>query len=153
MNEGVWKWNQAEILRYLGCKGQPVPENVEFLIEECKRELEQCAAPRAVWREFPLELEGDEIRIGAITARSRSLGRNLKDCTGALLFAATLGSQVDIMLHRYGKLQLCPDIIPIINQVFPNCFRRYIAGQGCFQSLDKFVFTHSFSFCFNLPVL
>ena len=48
MNEGVWKWNQAEILRYLGCKGQPVPENVEFLIEECKRELEQCAAPRAV---------------------------------------------------------------------------------------------------------
>lgn len=45
MNEGVWKWNQAEILRYLGCKGQPVPENVEFLIEECKRELEQCAAP------------------------------------------------------------------------------------------------------------
>ena len=111
MNEGVWKWNQAEILRYLGCKGQPVPENVEFLIEECKRELEQCAAPRAVWREFPLELEGDEIRIGAITARSRSLGRNLKDCTGALLFAATLGSQVDIMLHRYGKLQMSKAVV------------------------------------------
>lgn len=111
MNEGVWKWNQAEILRYLGCKGQPVPENVEFLIEECKRELEQCAAPRAVWREFPLELEGDEIRIGAITARSCSLGRNLKDCTGALLFAATLGSQVDIMLHRYGKLQMSKAVV------------------------------------------
>ena len=72
MEPFVWKWNQAEVLRYLGCKGQPVPENVELLIEECKRELEQCAVPRAVWREFPLELVGDEIRIGTITARSRS---------------------------------------------------------------------------------
>ena len=111
MEPFVWKWNQAEVLRYLGCKGQPVPENVELLIEECKRELEQCAVPRAVWREFPLELVGDEIRIGTITARSRSLGRNLKDCTGVLLFAATLGSQVDVMLHRYGKLQMSKAVV------------------------------------------
>ncbi len=40
-------WNDREILRYLGMQGQPVPDSVRELIEECKREREQRAAPRA----------------------------------------------------------------------------------------------------------
>ena len=43
-------WNEKEILRYLGHRGQEIPENVDELIEDCMRELEQAAAARSVWR-------------------------------------------------------------------------------------------------------
>lgn len=109
--EGKWNWNQKELLRYLGCKNAEIPEHLSLLIEECKRELEQCAEARAVWREFPLIKNENEIQIGSIQTVSKSLGRNLSDCSSVILFGATLGTKVDVMLHRYGKLQMSKAVV------------------------------------------
>lgn len=111
MTEKTVHWNQKEILRYLGCQGERAPEPVEELIESCKQELLCAAAPRAVWREYPLAIREHEIDMTCLVTRSRNLERCLKDCEKVILFAATLGSQVDVLLHRYGKLQMSKAVV------------------------------------------
>lgn len=106
-----WNWNDRELLRYLGHHGQEIPENVEQLIETCKRELEQTAVPRVIWREYPLCIRDQEIDLTCFTTKSRSLERNLKDCERVLLFAATLGSRVDMLLQRYSRLQVSKAVV------------------------------------------
>lgn len=105
------EWNEREILRYLGHRGQEIPENVEELIKECERELEQAASPRAMWKEYPLTIEDHVLDMGFLQTRSRSLERNLRDCERVILFAATLGSQVDVLLHRYNIIQMSKAVV------------------------------------------
>lgn len=100
----AWDWNDRELLRYLGHHGQEIPENVEAVIGECKRELELAAVPKAYWREYPLPTGNHELG-------SRSLERNLKDCEAVLLFAATLGSRVDVLLQRYSRIQVSKAVV------------------------------------------
>lgn len=107
----MFHWNEREILRYLGHHGQVVEDNVERLIAECRQELEQAATPRSIWREYPLQIQEHEINMTCLRTRSRSLERNLKDCEEILLFGATLGSQVDMLLQRYGKLQMSKAVV------------------------------------------
>lgn len=106
-----YNWNEKEILRYLGHRGQEVPDNVEQLITECKLELERDAAPRAVWREYPLSIRGHVLDMTCLQTESKSLERNLKDCERILLFGATLGSQVDVLLQRYGRIQMSKAVV------------------------------------------
>lgn len=108
---GKYNWNEKEILRYLGHRGQEVPDNVEQLITECKLELERDAAPRAVWREYPLSIRGHVLDMTCLQTESKSLERNLKDCERILLFGATLGSQVDVLLQRYGRIQMSKAVV------------------------------------------
>ncbi len=107
----MFHWNEREILRYLGHRGQEIGGNVEQLIAECKDELEAAATPRNIWRSFPLKITDHEIDMACLQTRSRNLERNLKDCEEVLLFGATLGSQVDILLQRYGKLQVSKAVV------------------------------------------
>lgn len=107
----MFDWNDKEILRYLGHRGQAVEEPVRQLIEDCKQELEQTAVPRHIWRSYPLHISGQEIDMTCLQTTSRNLARNLKDCEEILLFGATLGSQVDVLLQRYGKLQMSKAVV------------------------------------------
>lgn len=105
------EWNEREILRYLGHRGQEIPENVEELIKECERELEQMASPRAMWKEYPLSIQDHVLDMGFLQMRSKSLERNLRDCERVILFAATLGSKVDVLLHRYNMIQMSKAVV------------------------------------------
>lgn len=108
---GTFDWNEREILRYLGHKGQEIPDNVEELIWECEQELERDASPRAIWREYPFSMNGHMLDMTCLQTESRSLERNLKDCERIILFAATLGSQVDVLLQRYGKIRMSKAVV------------------------------------------
>ena len=46
-----------------------------------------------------------------LQTQSKSLERNLKDCERVLLFAATLGSRVDVLLHRYNMIQMSKAVV------------------------------------------
>lgn len=108
----TFQWNDRELLRYLGCKNGIVPdENTKVLIAQCKQELEQVASPRVTWREYPLSIQDHVIDMTCFQTRSKSLERNLKDCEQILLFAATLGSQVDVLLHRYNMIQMSKAVV------------------------------------------
>ena len=109
---GTFHWNDRELLRYLGCKNGTVPDqNTADLIIQCKQELERAASPRVIWREYPLVIQEHRIDMGCLQTESKSLERNLKDCERVLLFAATLGSQVDVRLHRYNMIQMSKAVV------------------------------------------
>ena len=104
-------WDEREILRYLGHRGQEIPENVEQLIGECQRELEQAATARSVCVEYPLAIREHVIDMVFLQTKSRSLEKNLKDCGRILVFGATLGSRVDVLLKRYGQLSVSRAVV------------------------------------------
>lgn len=107
----MFNWNEREILRYLGHRGQEIPENVGQLMAECQRELERAAAPKSIWRSYPLRVTEAEIDASCFQTTSRNLARNLKDCDEIILFGATLGSQVDVLLMKYGKLSVSKAVV------------------------------------------
>lgn len=108
----IFHWNDRELLRYLGCKNGTVPDqNLTDLIAQCKQELEQAASPRVIWREYPLCIQDHSIDMTCLQTQSKSLERNLKDCERVLLFAATLGSRVDVLLHRYNMTQMSKAVV------------------------------------------
>ena len=108
----IFHWNDRELLRYLGCKNGTVPDqNLTDLIAQCKQELEQAASLRVIWREYPLCIQDHSIDMTCLQTQSKSLERNLKDCERVLLFAATLGSRVDVLLHRYNMIQMSKAVV------------------------------------------
>ena len=104
--------SRREILRYLGYGRQDADERVAEKIEECVSELESAAAPKSIYRVYPLKLLPDDmIDFTVFQAESRNLSKNLKDCSQVILFAATLGAKVDMLLHRYTKLEMSRAVI------------------------------------------
>lgn len=106
-----WEWKEREILRYLGHRGQQVPETLRELIRQCEAELERTAAPKAIWREYPLQVDGQCLDLTCFQVSSRNLAVNLKDCERVILFGATLGAGVDLLLQRYGRLQMSKALV------------------------------------------
>lgn len=104
--------SRREIRRYLGYGGNEGDETVNALIEECLKELTSAASPKSISRVYPLRLLPDDgIDFTVFQAKSRNLSRNLKDCEQVILFAATLGAGVDVLLHKYTKLQMSKAVI------------------------------------------
>ncbi len=100
-----------ETLRYLGYKNQAADGAVLTLVSQCWEELDRTASPRSFWREYPLTAAGDEIDTGVFQTRSSALGRNLRGCERILVFAASLGAGVDLLLQRYEKLQMSKAVV------------------------------------------
>lgn len=103
--------NEKETLRYLGFGRHEADEQTLLLIRECYGELEQEASPRHIYREFPLTVSGAELDLGCLRTTSKSLTRNLSECGGVILFAATLGSRVDVLLKKYTALQMSKAVV------------------------------------------
>lgn len=104
--------NTKEILRYLGYGRHEAKEQVLVLIEACVRELERAAVPKSIYKEYPLSFYGEEgIDCCAFQTCSKALKKNLKDCQSVLLFGATLGTGVDLLLHRYNRLEMSKAVV------------------------------------------
>lgn len=98
--------NRKEIYRYLGY-GNSVPDDMtKQSIEECIEEELQVIEPRHVYREYDLKMEGDLIKAGTVTFKSRNLTKNLLGCDKIILFAATLGNGPDRLMNKYQKLSI-----------------------------------------------
>lgn len=106
------EWNRKEIYRYLGY-GRVIPDDTVYgKVEEMITLLEKTAKPKSVWKVFPLDLSSEgEIDFSCFHTASRNLYKNLKGCTQAALFAATLGIEVDRMLQRYTRLEMTKAVI------------------------------------------
>ena len=85
--------DRATALRYMGAAGWEPDAASAALLDRAEERLLQTATPRAVWRILPraaISLEN----------RGRDLARHLQSCDRILLMAATLGSEVDMLLRR-----------------------------------------------------
>ena len=92
----------GEVCRYLGYRGGARPEGeAEAQVRACIQQVEQAAQPRAVSRLFPLtRLGGNKLALGPLEVESAALARNLLGCEQVVLFAATLGLEVDRLIAR-----------------------------------------------------
>ena len=98
---------RKEVIRYLGY-GQNIPDDkVMESINNCIKEVEAAAKPKNVYRRFDVFIsEDDVISVAGLTIESHNLAKNLRGCSEAVLFAATLGTDVDRLLNKALKLDI-----------------------------------------------
>ncbi len=91
--------NQNELRARLGC----LPESI-FLIPKCLNALNDCVSTRFVSRFCDIRRAENGIDLGFGEITSKDLIKNLGQCKRAAVFAVTLGSDVDRLLIKLGKL-------------------------------------------------
>lgn len=95
-------WDKREILRYAGVKGEV--SELDALLQECLDEIENKLAYRVCYREFSIAREENRLGLGFLTTNSADLMRNLSGCGSIVLFAATIGIEVDRLIARYATV-------------------------------------------------
>ena len=85
--------DSAEAARYLGVRGAADQELLDR-IGTLASVLMETARPRLVWRALPMNEENDYLIVG------QDLRTLLEGCTEIVLFAATLGSEAELLIRR-----------------------------------------------------
>ena len=101
--------NLKEVLRYAGAR-QSTPE-LEALILECLEEIRDKLTYKVCYAEFDIVFKEDSIDLGFMTSTSRDLRKNLSGCNKAVLFAATVGIEVDRLIARYASVSPTKSLI------------------------------------------
>lgn len=96
-----------EAARYLGYSKLNPPENeVELLIHQCIEEMKKVIVPKACYGQCVMHNsqldcgESGAVRFADVSLSSLDLNKNLSGCTEVVLLAATIGSQVDMLIKR-----------------------------------------------------
>lgn len=89
-----------EVLGYLGCRGSGVTEQLIRDIAEALSLLTETAVPKSTYRVFE-RCDNGCISDLDFSFESKDIDKLLSDCNRVILFAATLGAQVDMLLRRY----------------------------------------------------
>lgn len=90
-----------EAVRYLGYKQIAIDEKTLAMIQETFDELDKISVLKSNYRIFELSEKDDELQIGNLQIKSKSLQKNLKRCTQVVLFGATMGIDVDRQIRTY----------------------------------------------------
>ena len=94
--------DEREVLRYAACR--QADERTLSLLRECIAEADGVIRPRVCWR--IAELSTDKCGCNAEHLRfdSRDLAKNLCGCSQVIIMGATLGTELDRLIARHGRL-------------------------------------------------
>lgn len=95
-------FDEKEILRYAGVKGE-VPE-LSGLLQECLSEASGKFIYKVCYREFTVKDEGQYLNLDFVKTNSENLRKNLKGCSSIVLFAATVGIELDRLIAKYSRI-------------------------------------------------
>ena len=95
-------FNKKEILRYSNSK-ELTPE-LEKLLNECIEEAKNVISYKVCYCVLPVNIKESAIDFNAFKVNSEKLALNLKNCENAIIFGATLGTEIDRLIIKYGKL-------------------------------------------------
>lgn len=110
-----------EAIRYLGYGKNVVDDKTLQMIHESLTELELIAKPKHIILSFETNYPNqNDIQIGKLNIQSKDLYKNLCGCDIALLFAATLGTDVDRQIHKYELVDIARAV------VFQACAAAYL---------------------------
>ena len=99
--------NLKETARYARC----TPEALTNDFSECLAECRRAFTYRACYEVFPLSAAGDALDFGFTVIRSADLARNLRGCASAIVFAATVGMGIDVLIRRYSLLSPAKSLV------------------------------------------
>ena len=94
--------DQREWYRYMGAV-EPSSE-LMALAEGCRREAENCFSAQVCYCEIAVRVEDDFVDLGFWSGESKSLSRHLSDCSRGILFAATVGLEIDRLIAKYNRI-------------------------------------------------
>ena len=91
---------REEVLRYAGVRGNPGSEIIG-LMEACIRESESIRTAHFLY--VPVPVSQGTVEFQGQKYSGKTLERTLKDSRAALVFAATLGFDMDQLIRRYAR--------------------------------------------------
>ena len=91
--------NRKEILRYAGVFGAS-PE-IEALLDGCIKEVDGRLSFKVCYREFDISAVSGVLDLEFVKTNSEALRKNLDGCSSVILFAATVGVEIDRLIARY----------------------------------------------------
>ncbi|MBR4073244.1 MAG: Vitamin B12 dependent methionine synthase activation subunit [Clostridia bacterium] len=95
-------FSEKEISRYAGCNA--ADEEISALVKECINEVKDKLTYRVCYRELPVKTDGSICDFEVFSLQSEKLALNLKECEKIILFAATIGVEIDRLITKYGRL-------------------------------------------------
>ena len=96
--------NERECFRYAGTNFKVVSEEERALYEACLKEVEQKLTYKVCWGRFPINRTEDKLDFGFLQTDSKALMKNLESCKEVIVFAATIGLEIDRLIRRYTNL-------------------------------------------------
>lgn len=144
---GCGRVDIKETMRYLGYYGGADFEEMQGELEACEKLITPALAPRACAEEFRISRNSGKLDLGFCTTESKSLSKNLEGCSKIVLFAATVGAEVDRLILKYSKLSpsralilqamgssaiecWCDDVDAQIKEKFGKTKPRFSCGYG-----------------------
>lgn len=134
------KVNRKEILRYAGCKDYSEQGDIGVLLEECLKEVLPRLCYKICYLELPLAITDETCDFGCMKVKSKDLVKNLSGCKKVILFAATIGVEIDRLIARYAHISpskalmfqaIGAERIEALCDVFCEGFRpRFSPGYG-----------------------
>lgn len=111
INHGKWYSDVSidEVLRYSGVRDiSKCPDQLRSNAVRSINEIGEAAVPKHISLECALSMNRseNECLIDDMYVKSLSLSKHLADCDKVLLFAATLGSGVDMLIRRYSEVKM-----------------------------------------------
>lgn len=91
------KIDKKEVLRNLKAKNE---NGIETLLEECIKESESALKYRVCYIETDLNFDGEVCDFGVFSVASSDLKRSLKNSKKAIIFAATVGVEIDRLILK-----------------------------------------------------
>lgn len=102
-------YSRSLMLRFLGCG--KADADAAALFKECEQELLPRLQYMAVTEMFDIAFLNGKINLGFATVESKSLMRNLKDCSKIYLFAATIGMMPDRLIKKYTAVSMAKAVV------------------------------------------
>ena len=98
--------NKKEILRYAGCGSENGSgrEQIEEVMETCLKEVLPRLSYKVCYMELPVAITEDDCDFGCLKLKSKHLAKNLAGCEKAILFAATIGVDMDRLITKYSHI-------------------------------------------------
>ena len=105
--------DKNEVLRYLGYNGQEISDTISEMIDKTSAEAEKAVTPRYCAVESPISRSADGIRVNScgMLLCGSDIAEHLKGCESVILFAASIGADIERRIRIYEAQDLIRAII------------------------------------------
>ena len=97
---------KTDVMRYLGRRGQEVPDDLNCMAEECITLMRKTASFRQAHSSFSVRRDNGGLSLAGVRLKGKDIARYLSGCGGAVLLAATLGAEADALILRWKRADL-----------------------------------------------